>query len=116
VHGLRVLLTGDIEPPAQAALLAELGGFDIVKVPHHGSRHQHPDFAPWADADIAVISVGQDNEFAHPAPSAVEAWGASGALVARTDRHRDIAVVMLPKQDNTSPPNWAIVPRAGSLE
>lgn len=116
VRGLRVLLTGDIEPPAQAALLAELGGFDIVKVPHHGSRHQHPDFAPWADADIAVISVGQDNEFAHPAPSAVEAWGASGALVARTDRHRDIAVVILPKQDNTSPPNWAIVPRAGSLE
>ena len=116
VHGLRLLLTGDIEPPAQAALLAELGGFDIVKVPHHGSRHQHPDFALWADAQIAVISVGEDNEFAHPAPSAVEAWATSGALVARTDRHRDIAVVRLPEQDNTSPPNWAIVPRAGSLE
>jgi competence protein ComEC len=117
VHGLRLLLTGDIEPPAQAALLGELGGFDIAKVPHHGSRHQHPDFAPWADADLALVSVGEANEFDHPAPSTVQAWAKSGALVARTDRHRDIAVVMQPARGETpSTPDWAVVPRVGSLE
>jgi Predicted hydrolase (metallo-beta-lactamase superfamily) len=116
VHGLRLLLTGDIEPPAQAALLAEPGGFDIVKVPHHGSRHQHPDFAAWADADLAVISVGEDNDFAHPAPETLESWDIAGAVVARTDRHRDIAIVPVPTEDAAaSTVDWAIVPRSGSL-
>ena len=116
VHGLRLLLTGDIEPPAQAALLAEPGGFDIVKVPHHGSGHQHPDFPTWVDADLAVISVGEDNEFGHPAPETLDSWSAAGAVVARTDRHRDIAIVRPPKRgQQDSATGWAIVPRSGSL-
>lgn len=93
VHGLRILLTGDIEPPAQAAILAEAGDFDVVKVPHHGSRHQHPRFAAWADADVAVVSVGAGNEFGHPAPETIRSWEASGAHVLRTDVNGDIAVL-----------------------
>lgn len=106
-HGLRVLLTGDIEPPAQAAILAERGGFDLVKIPHHGSPHQHPDFATWANADAAVVSVGEDNEFGHPAASTLEAWQSSGAIVLRTDVHGDIAVVV----DPDDPGRWSVVPR-----
>ena len=94
VHGLRVLLTGDIEPPAQAAILAESGGFDVVKVPHHGSRHQYPGFPAWADAEVAVVSVGADNEFGHPAPETVRSWEESGARVLRTDVHGDIALLI----------------------
>ena len=93
VHGVRLLLTGDIEPPAQAALLGGPGDFDIVKVPHHGSRHQHPDFAGWAQAEIALVSVGKDNGFGHPAPGTVQAWTESGARVLRTDLAGDIAIV-----------------------
>jgi competence protein ComEC len=93
VHGVRVLLTGDIEPPAQAAILGEHGGFDIAKVPHHGSRHQHPRFAAWANAEIALVSVGRDNRFGHPATDTLEAWGQSGSMVLRTDLAGDIAVV-----------------------
>lgn len=94
VHGLRMLLTGDIEPPAQAAILAEAGDFDVVKVPHHGSRHQHPGFAAWASADVAVVSVGADNEFGHPAPETVRSWEESGAQVLRTDVNGDIAILI----------------------
>ena len=42
---VRLLLTGDIEPPSQAAILAahpDLAA-DVLKVPHHGSAHQDPD-------------------------------------------------------------------------
>lgn len=94
VRGLRMLLTGDIEPPAQAALLANPGDFDVVKVPHHGSVHQHPRFASWADAELALISVGEDNSFGHPAPETIEQWQATGATVVRTDLLGDIAVVV----------------------
>ena len=94
LRGVRMLLTGDIEPPAQAALLANPGDFDVVKVPHHGSVHQHPRFASWADAELALVSVGGDNSFGHPAPKTLEQWQAVGATVVRTDLLGDIAVVL----------------------
>ena len=91
VAGLRILLTGDIEPEAQAAVMAAEGGFDIAKVPHHGSRNQHPRFANWAGARVALITVGADNEYGHPAPETLAAWQSSRVL--RTDLHSDIAIV-----------------------
>ena len=94
VHGLRMLLTGDIEPPAQAALLANPGDFDVVKIPHHGSVHQHPRFASWAGAGLALVSVGADNSFGHPAAKTLEQWRATGATVLRTDLLGDIAVIV----------------------
>lgn len=93
VHGLRLLLTGDIEPPAQAAILSGSGDFHVAKIPHHGSPHQHPRFAVWADADIAVVSVGADNSFGHPAAETLSQWQQAGAMVLRTDQHGDIAIV-----------------------
>lgn len=121
VHGLRLLLTGDIEPPAQAALLGlptAHGGFDIVKIPHHGSGHQHPDFASWAQADVALISVGADNEFGHPAEETIRSWQETGAVVFRTDRHGDIAIAPRktePVQPDRPESSWHVIPRRGSL-
>src|SRR5205085_1556631 len=42
VSGLRLLLTGDIEPESQRRLARAVGSLhvDVVKVPHHGSRYQ----------------------------------------------------------------------------
>ncbi len=94
VHGLRWLFTGDIEPPAQSAILGGLGGFDVVKIPHHGSAHQHPRFARWADSRVALISVGEDNGFGHPAPDTIAAWEAAGAQVLRTDLYGDVALLL----------------------
>lgn len=115
VKGLRVLLTGDIEPPAQAALFAMPGGFDVVKVPHHGSRHQHPRFAGWVDPVVALISAGRDNEFGHPAESTVQAWREIGAVVARTDEHGDIAIARRSADEQVPGAGWEVVPRRGAV-
>ncbi len=95
VRDRTLLLAGDIEPEAQAAIAPDLVGtsFDAVKVPHHGSRFQSPLLTSWAPAPIALVSVGAGNDYGHPAPETVAAWEALGAVVARTDRDGDVAVV-----------------------
>ncbi|MFI1001457.1 ComEC/Rec2 family competence protein [Streptomyces galbus] len=95
--GLRVLLLGDLEPPAQQALLrspaaALLGGVDVLKVAHHGSAYQDPELIRVVAPRLALISCGADNGYGHPAPSTVAALRAGGAVVLRTDRDGALAV------------------------
>ncbi|MFI0962068.1 ComEC/Rec2 family competence protein [Streptomyces sp. NPDC021080] len=95
--GLRLLLLGDLEPPAQRVLArspkaAELDGVDVLKVAHHGSAYQDPELIRRAAPRLALISVGSDNPYGHPAPSTVEALRARGAVVLRTDEDGDLAV------------------------
>ncbi len=95
VDGVRLLLTGDIEPEAQVALMAGRSSpqADVVKVPHHGSQYQDPRFAAWSGGRIALVSVGAGNDYGHPAPQTLLQWQQHGALVGRTDLDGDIAVV-----------------------
>ncbi|WP_217239922.1 ComEC/Rec2 family competence protein [Streptomyces sp. AC555_RSS877] len=95
--GLRFLLLGDLEPPAQQALLrspagARLGGMDVLKVAHHGSAYQDPELIRRVAPRLALISCGADNPYGHPAPSTVAALRAGGAVVLRTDRDGAVAV------------------------
>ncbi|MEU9477685.1 ComEC/Rec2 family competence protein [Streptomyces sp. NPDC048191] len=95
--GLRLLLLGDLEPPAQQALVrspaaAELAGVDVLKVAHHGSAYQDPDLIRLAAPRVALISCGAGNPYGHPAPATVAALRAGGALVLRTDRDGGLAV------------------------
>ena len=96
VGGVRVLLTGDVEPSAQAALARDLAGLrvDVLKVPHHGSRHQDLDWLASLGARLALVSVGEDNDYGHPAPDLVAALAAAGASVWRTDVSGDVVVVV----------------------
>jgi competence protein ComEC len=98
VRGVRILLFGDVETAAQVALRTsfQVRGVDVVKVPHHGSRLQDPAMAAWTGARLAIISVGADNGYGHPAPETLQQWAATGALVARTDEAGDAAVVVSP--------------------
>ncbi|MEU1194791.1 ComEC/Rec2 family competence protein [Streptomyces sp. NPDC005813] len=96
--GLRLLLLGDLEPPAQQGLLrtpvaAELGRVDVLKVAHHGSAYQDPDLIRRVAPRLALISCGRDNPYGHPAPSTVAALRAAGAVVLRTDEDGALAVV-----------------------
>lgn len=93
--GVRLLLTGDVEPDAQRALLATSAPLraDVLKVPHHGSRFQLPEFLDRVDPAVAVVSAGVDNDYGHPAPTTLRALSSSGAALGRTDRHGDVAVV-----------------------
>ena len=93
-RGLRILLTGDVEPPGQAALARTLAGLDVdvLKVPHHGSRYQD---LPWLEslrAEVALVSVGADNDYGHPAAPVIDALTESGADVYRTDLSGDVLV------------------------
>lgn len=95
--GLSFLLLGDLEPPAQQELLrspagARLAGVDVLKVAHHGSAYQDPELILRAAPRLALISVGADNSYGHPAPSTVAALRAGGAVVLRTDRDGALAV------------------------
>ncbi len=94
-RGLRLLLTGDVEPPAQRALLARdrLPVVDVLKVAHHGSAHQEPALLAAARPRVALVSVGADNDYGHPAAGTLRALRLAGALVARTDRDGTVLVV-----------------------
>jgi competence protein ComEC len=90
-----LLLTGDIEPPAQQALLARNPDLaaDILKVPHHGSSHQDPDLVARVRPRAAVISVGKGNTYGHPAPRTLTLAASTGARVFRTDDDGTVLVV-----------------------
>ncbi|ANZ35424.1 DNA internalization-related competence protein ComEC/Rec2 [Lentzea guizhouensis] len=90
----RVLLTGDVELAGQAALLGERDlEADVLKVPHHGSRYSLPAFLKRVRPRVALVSVGTGNRYGHPSPQVIDALRAGGALVLRTDKDGDLAVL-----------------------
>lgn len=95
-RGVRLLLTGDVEPAAQQALLAWGPALhaDVLKVPHHGSAYQDAGFLRAVGADVAVISVGSDNDYGHPSAQTIAALEGDGERVLRTDQDGDIALVV----------------------
>ena len=98
--GVRLLLTGDIEPAAQTALAryaVDSGvdlDVDVLKVPHHGSADQDPAFLTSTEPEVAVVSVGAGNGYGHPSDVVLESLADAGAEVVRTDVGGDIAVVV----------------------
>jgi competence protein ComEC len=99
-RNLRLFLGGDLEAPAQANLLAswlhhqEWGQtkVDILKICHHGSSNQDPNFLLALNPRVAVISVGKENRYGHPADSTLAAMARLGVFVARTDLSGSIAL------------------------
>jgi len=96
VGGIRILLTGDVEPEGQAALARSLPSLqvDVLKVPHHGSRYQDEPWLVSLGARVALVSVGADNDYGHPADAALEPLEEAGTRVLRTDLDGDLAVVV----------------------
>jgi competence protein ComEC len=92
--GLRLLLTGDVEPPGQQAILntgADLRA-DVLKIPHHGSARQDPEFIAATHARVAIASAGVDNDYGHPAPRTVQLVRSLGMTLLRTDQNGSVAV------------------------
>ena len=69
VRGHVFLLAGDAEPEEEDAILSSGASLaaDVVKVSHHGSENQEPAFYEAAGAAVALVSVGADNDYGHPA-------------------------------------------------
>ncbi|KRF39604.1 competence protein ComEC [Terrabacter sp. Soil810] len=100
VHGLTVLLAGDIEREAAAQVLHESqldpqrwGRIDVLKVAHHGSSNRDDRILDQVDGRVALISVGKGNDYGHPAPATMKALQERGFEVHRTDLEGDVAVV-----------------------
>jgi competence protein ComEC len=91
VDGVRVLLAADIETVAQAEL--EVGGVDVLKVPHQGAATSDPGWLAMHAGRVAVITVGA-NDFGHPSPGVVDLLDRAGADVYRTDVHGDIVITV----------------------
>ncbi len=91
-----VLLTGDIGETGQRWLLQS--GADIqatiLDVPHHGSRHNLETFLFAVRPEVAVISVGRQNPFGHPAPKTVETLRRIGAIVWLTGEQGSLKVTV----------------------
>jgi competence protein ComEC len=88
------LLTGDIEHEGEEALLALDQPVDslVLKVPHHGGDNALTlPFLQAANPQVAIISVGSDNRFGHPAELTLEKL--ENVPTYRTDQQGNIEVV-----------------------
>lgn len=83
----RILLTGDIETPAEKLLLHrnQVGETEVVVVPHHGSMTSSGEaFVARLGADVAIVSAGFGNRWGLPRPTIVKRWQSAGARVLNT--------------------------------
>lgn len=83
----RLLLTGDIESPAEKLLVHRqaVHSSDVVVVPHHGSlTSSSTPFVDTTGPGLAIVSAGFQNRWDFPRPEVQERWEASGADVLNT--------------------------------
>src|SRR6266581_3994535 len=88
---VRLLFQADAGLPVEGRLAGRVGRVDLLKVGHHGSRTATSD--EWLDELApreAVISVGRNNHYGHPAPEVLERLARHGITVFRTDRNGTI--------------------------
>lgn len=87
------IFTGDF-PTEEDAKIFSLGedlSAKVLKVAHHGSKYAtSEEFLDKVKPREAVISVGKNNRYGHPAPEVIEKLKARGILVKRTDEIGDI--------------------------
>jgi competence protein ComEC len=85
--GRRILLTGDIERPAETRLVAAkaIPEVDVMTVPHHGSATSStPAFVSAARPAYAVVSAARYNQWGFPKAAVTARWRSFGAEVLAT--------------------------------
>jgi competence protein ComEC len=83
------LLPGDTAKKVENELVDEHAprSANFLKVPHHGRKTSSTDAFVGAVAPrVAVVSVGEGNQFGHRVDSAVERYATAGVRFLRTDR------------------------------
>jgi competence protein ComEC len=87
------LFTGDL--PSEQELVLIRNGFvlnsRVLKIGHHGSKYSSSEeFLKVVSPRDAVISVGANNKYGHPAPEIMERLKNMGINILRTDERGDI--------------------------
>lgn len=81
--GTKILMMGDL--PAKSEMEAP-PDCDVLKVAHHGSKYATSDeFVQKTTPELALISVGANNRYGHPASRVIEALESAGTKIYRTD-------------------------------
>lgn len=95
------IFTGDIEEIAEKAILDKYKNnlnilkSDVLKVAHHGSKtSSNIDFLNKMKPKIALIGVGENNNFSHPNEQVIERLQENGVRVYRTDNDGEISIVV----------------------
>ena len=90
-----MLIPGDM-PAAAERVLADthsLPQVEVLVVGHHGAASSTaPELLQTVSPEIAVISVGADNSYGHPAQAVLDRLTEAGAAVYRTDQAGDITI------------------------
>ena len=69
----------------------------IMKVSHHGSADQFPEFIDWIHPQVALFSVGAKNSYGHPTQRTLRLLAGTGALILRTDLQGSLSISNSPK-------------------
>jgi competence protein ComEC len=91
--GFNILTLGDLGERGQLRLvrntwpiLFELRQKPLIlKVAHHGSKDQSNELHELVQPDVALISVGEDNDYGHPSRNVLAMLAEAKALTLRTD-------------------------------
>ncbi len=85
------LFGGDCEGACEGSL--KVGDIEVYKVHHHGSKTSSSwSFLQQIRPELAVISVGENNSYGHPARQTLENLKNIGAKICRTDKDGDVSV------------------------
>ena len=91
-----ILWMGDVDAMGEKWLLREynLPNVDILKVGHHGSKTSSTnEFVRNIRPKYALISVGRNNHYGHPATEVIERYRHYGSKVIRTDTDGNFSIV-----------------------
>ncbi|HYL68688.1 MAG TPA: ComEC/Rec2 family competence protein [Candidatus Limnocylindria bacterium] len=94
--GVHLLLTGDIEKHVESRLVEEHAPLaaEFLKVPHHGGKNSSTEpFLAAVAPRIAVVSVGEANQFGHPADVVLDRYGQAGVRLLRTDHDGAVTAI-----------------------
>lgn len=89
------LFTGDAEEGAEASMLeaGKVPSAEILKVGHHGSRTASSEaFLEKVRPEVAIIMVGEGNQYGHPHNETIDRLNEIGAQIYRTDVNGTILV------------------------
>jgi competence protein ComEC len=95
-NAVSFLLPGDIEKKVEAALVNNHSAIaaDFLKVPHHGSKTSSIEaFVTAVAPRVAVVSVGEGNQFGHPVEDVVARYAKAGVRFLRTDRDGEVTAL-----------------------
>ena len=90
----KALLTGDAGQIVEDKIAGEVGKVDVLKVPHHGSKTGMSDyFLSEIQPSLAIISVGANNKYGHPAKSALTLLQNHNIKYFRTDKDGEVEIM-----------------------